>query len=133
MEKIDLRRVELKGAYNFRDVCGYSTKEGKKINRGKLFRSDNLAKLTKNDLIKIEKLNLRLVIDLRSEEERVSRPNRLPLKNGIRIKNIEIKDNKKSYSELKREIFYGKSKERDFEKEILSSYRLAITDYHNEL
>ncbi|WP_419661056.1 putative protein tyrosine/serine phosphatase [Desulfosarcina variabilis str. Montpellier] len=133
MDKIDLRKIELKGAYNFRDVGGYSTKDEKKIKRGKLFRSDNLAKLTRGDLHKIEKLNLQLIIDLRSKEERISKPNRLPSKNGIKIENIEIVDNKKSHNELKREIFYGKSKERDLEKEILSSYRLAITDYRCEL
>jgi protein-tyrosine phosphatase len=50
-------RINLEGAYNFRDLGGYFTSEGKKTNWGKLFRSDNLSTLTKADLKKIEKLN----------------------------------------------------------------------------
>lgn len=133
MDKLDSRIIELKGAYNFRDVGGYSTAECKKINWGKLFRSDNLANLTKGDLKKIEKLNLQLVIDLRSKEERISKPNRLPMVNGIKIENIEIADNKKSHNVLKEEIFRGKLGDRDLEEEILNSYRHSITDYRYEL
>ncbi|MGD9213069.1 MAG: tyrosine-protein phosphatase, partial [Desulfobacteraceae bacterium] len=39
------RKIILKGAYNFRDLGGYFTSEGKKTNWRKLFRSDNLAKI----------------------------------------------------------------------------------------
>lgn len=127
------RRIELKGAYNFRDVGGYITSEGKKTNWGKLFRSDNLANLTKGDLKRIEKLNLQLIIDLRSKEERLSKPNRFPMSNGTKIKNIAIADSNKSHDELKREIFLGKLGETDFEEELINAYRRAITDYRNEL
>lgn len=127
------RRIELKGAYNFRDLGGYITSEGKKTYWGKLFRSDNLAKLTKGDLKRIETLNLQTIIDLRSKEERLSKPNRLPMSNGTKIKNIEIADSNKSHNELKREIFLGKLGETDLEEELLNAYRRAITDYRNEL
>ena len=127
------RRIKLKGAYNFRDLGGYSTKEGKKINWGKLFRSDNLSKLTKGDLKKIEKLNIQLIIDLRSKEERESKPNRLPVSNGIKIKNIEIADSNNSLNELTRQIFYGKLGVRDLKEETLNAYRLSITDYRDEI
>lgn len=127
------RRIELKGAYNFRDLGGYSTSEGKKTNWGKLFRSDNLANLTKSDLKRIEKLNLQMIIDLRSMEERLSKPNRLPMSNGTKIKNIEIADSNKSHEELKREIFLGKLGETDLEEELINAYRRAITDHRNEL
>lgn len=127
------RRIELNGAYNFRDVGGYSTKEGKKTNWGKLFRSDNLAKLTSGDLKRIEKLNIQLIIDLRSKEERESKPNRLPMSNGIKIKNIEIADSNKGHNDLRKEIFYGKLGERDLAEELLNAYRLSIKDYRYEL
>lgn len=127
------RRVVLKGAFNFRDLGGYRTSEGTKTHWGKLFRSDNLSKLTRGDLKQIEKLNLQLVIDLRSIEERISRPNRLPMRNGIRIKNIEISDSDKSHNELKREIFYGKLREGDLEEMLFSAYKRAVTEYHDEL
>jgi protein-tyrosine phosphatase len=132
-DKHNNRRIELKGAYNFRDLGGYTTINGKTTNWRKLFRSDNLARLKKSDLRQIEKLNIQLVIDLRSKEERASKPNRLPMDNGIRINNIEIADNTKNHNELKREIFHGKLGKIDLEKELLNSYRHAITDCCHEL
>lgn len=129
----NVRSVELKGAYNFRDLGGYLTSEGVKTYWGKLFRSDNLARLTKGDLKRIEKLNLQTIIDLRSKEERLAKPNRLPISNGIKIQNIEIADSNKSHNKLKREIFLGKLGETDLEEALLNAYRLAITDYPNEL
>jgi protein-tyrosine phosphatase len=129
----NVRRIDLKGAYNFRDLGGYFTSEGKKTNWGKLFRSDNLSKITKADLKIIEELNIHLVIDLRSNEERESKPNRLPMSNGIKIENIEIADSNMSHKELKRKIFFGKLEELDLQEELLNAYRLAITDYQYEL
>lgn len=129
----NIRRMNLKGVYNFRDLGGYFTSEGKKTNWGTLFRSDNLAKLTKDDLKKIEKLNINLMIDLRSNEERESKPSRLSISNGIRIENIEIADSNISHNELKRKIFFGQLEALDLEEELIKAYRLAITDYKYEL
>jgi protein-tyrosine phosphatase len=133
MTEKNTRKIILKGAYNFRDLGGYFTSEGKKTNWRKLFRSDNLAKITKDDLKNIEKLDIQLIIDLRSKEERVSKPNRLPMSNKIKIENIEIADSNQNHNELKRKIFFGKLGELDLEKDLLNAYRLAITDYQSEL
>lgn len=91
--KQNSRRIELIGAYNFRDAGGYYTIKGQTTSWRKLFRSDTLTKLTKSDLGHVEKLNIQIIIDLGSKEERVSKPNRLPMDNGIRIKNIDISEN----------------------------------------
>ena len=133
LEGSNIRRIELRGAYNFRDLGGYGTSEGKTIKWGRLFRSDNLSNLSGSDLKKIGELNLQLVVDLRSKQERVSRPNRLPTTNGIRIKSIEISDDNKSHNDLKREIFYGKLGRIDLEEMMFKAYRRAITDYRDEL
>lgn len=132
-EESNIRRVKLQGAYNFRDLGGYRISEGKKIKWGIFFRSDNLSKLSSGDLNRIGKLNLQLIVDLRSKEERVSRPNRLPWGTGIKIKNIEIADNNKSHNDLKQEIFYGRLGETDLEEMIVKAYKRAVTDYQNEL
>lgn len=127
------RRVQLQGAYNFRDLGGHSTAFSETTLWGKLFRSDHLAKLTIADLKKIEKLNLKLVIDLRSKEERTSKPNRLPNTNGIKIANIAISDPNIKLSDLKRNIFYGTLGDVDLGDVVLSLYEHAISDYQNEL
>lgn len=130
---VNHRRIQLQGAYNFRDLGGYSTTFKEKTIWGKLFRSDNLAKLTVSDLNKIEKLNIRLVIDLRSKEERTLKPNKLPSNNGIKTANIAIADTNIKISALKKAIFYGKLSDLDLEDVVLFLYKRAISDYQNEL
>lgn len=72
-----LRRLELSGAVNFRDLGGYSSADGRKIKWGQLFRSDSLAELSDDDLFRIEPLKLRSIFDFRHQHERSEKPNRL--------------------------------------------------------
>ena len=70
------RRLRLDGAVNFRDLGGYATSDGRRLRRGLVFRSDQLADLTEADLRTVAGLGLRTVCDLRADSERVQRPNR---------------------------------------------------------
>jgi len=72
------RHIKLKGAHNFRDIGGYMLANGQRIKTGMIFRSDRLSKLTKSDLKRFEALNIKLIIDLRDEQERCTDPSRLP-------------------------------------------------------
>ena len=72
------RKIVLEGTNNTRDLGDYSSIvniNNKRIHRGKLFRSDKLSKLTDNDIEKIKELNIRYIIDFRSETERNHSPN----------------------------------------------------------
>ncbi|MCZ2127366.1 MAG: tyrosine-protein phosphatase [Anaerolineales bacterium] len=84
------RRIYLWGARNFRDLGGYSVADGRKIRWGVLYRSGDLHKLTKNDLRKLESLNLTRVFDFRAEHEAQSRPDQLP--QGARSIRLPILD-----------------------------------------
>lgn len=64
------RYIDLQGTYNFRDIGGYHTKSGKRVAFGKLFRSDELSRLTPEDVIKIKALGIRTIIDFRNTKER---------------------------------------------------------------
>jgi protein-tyrosine phosphatase len=44
------RKVELKGAVNFRDLGGYATADGHHVKWGKVYRSADMSKLTDQDL-----------------------------------------------------------------------------------
>lgn len=44
------RHLPMSGGFNFRDLGGYKTKEGKFVKWGKIIRSDDLSKLTDADL-----------------------------------------------------------------------------------
>lgn len=66
-----MKRIILEGAYNFRDIGGYKTKDGKSVKFGKIYRSDELSHLTDNDITTIEELGIKTIIDYRNEAERV--------------------------------------------------------------
>jgi protein-tyrosine phosphatase len=70
------RRLPLVGARNFRDLGGYASADGRRVRWGRLFRSDDLAGLSAEDLAQLRRLGLRLVCDLRSQKERAAEPNR---------------------------------------------------------
>ncbi|CAM5280898.1 tyrosine-protein phosphatase [Leifsonia shinshuensis] len=61
-------RIPVNGTYNFRDVGGYRVPEGV-VRRGKLFRSDGLARLGDEGRQTLRDLDVRVVIDLRDDFE----------------------------------------------------------------
>ena len=73
----DNRKLPFTGAHNFRDLGGYKTEDGKTVKWGKVYRSDNLHSLTDEDVKYMERLNIKSVVDFRSDEERNEEPDRL--------------------------------------------------------
>jgi protein-tyrosine phosphatase len=62
----------LTGAFNFRDLGGLPTADGRRTRPGRLFRSDTLQALTEADVTYlVESLSVMLVIDLRDTDEAV--------------------------------------------------------------
>lgn len=70
------RILPLDGAYNFRDVRDYPTRDGRKIGARRLYRSAGLHKLTDADHAYLTSLNIRHIVDLRSTSEREKWPSR---------------------------------------------------------
>lgn len=62
---------------NLRDLGGWSATEGR-VRRGVLYRSTELHELVGPDVAALEALGLRTIYDLRTEAERVDRPDRVP-------------------------------------------------------
>lgn len=71
------RHVQLEGNFNLRDLGGHETEDGRVVKHGCLFRSDELHQLTDSDLEVIADLGVCVVFDLRNDQERQLRPNRL--------------------------------------------------------
>ena len=63
------RLVALEAVHNFRDLGGYATADGRTTRWRTLFRADGLYRLTAADVVLLEPLGLRTVIDLRSAPE----------------------------------------------------------------
>jgi len=61
------RVVFFDGCFNFRDLGGYKSYDGREVRRATLFRADTLHRLTNDDIGR--SLGLRTVIDLRSTKE----------------------------------------------------------------
>lgn len=72
------RFLPLEGAVNFRDLGGYRTADGRYVRWGKLFRSGTLSDLTQADYAYIERVGIKLVCDLRNNEEIAIEPDILP-------------------------------------------------------
>lgn len=68
----------LEQARAFRDIGGLTTRDGREVRRGRVFRSDALERLSACDQDTFRALGIRTVCDLRSEGERARHPNRLP-------------------------------------------------------
>ncbi len=63
------RHVEFEACFNFRDIGGYETIDGRTVRWGAVFRSGSLHRLTAVDLERTARLGVRTVIDLRTAEE----------------------------------------------------------------
>ncbi|MDH6307132.1 protein-tyrosine phosphatase [Dysgonomonas sp. PFB1-18] len=79
------RFFELDSIQNFRDVGGYITNDKKTVRWGKIFRSGSFVRMTTHDSLELNNLNIKTVIDLRSEDVRTKTLNRYTAVNNIRI------------------------------------------------
>jgi protein-tyrosine phosphatase len=65
----ELRRLDLEGPVNFRDLGGYATGDGRTVRRRHLFRSDALHRLTAADIDRVHALGVTTIIDFRTTHE----------------------------------------------------------------
>jgi protein-tyrosine phosphatase len=63
------RRIPLEGSFNFRDLGGYATDDGRVVRWRQLFRADGPHALTDDDGKALAELGITTVIDLRTTEE----------------------------------------------------------------
>jgi protein-tyrosine phosphatase len=72
------RRVVLDGGYNFRDLGGHRSIDGRRVRYGRVYRSDHLHGLSDRDVALIAAIGLRRVHDFRLAKERERQPSRWP-------------------------------------------------------
>lgn len=83
---------------------------------GMLFRSDELSRLSGRDLEKLQQFNVKLICDLRTPNERRSKPARIPKGDSIQIVNIPFYHQYQDFTRLSFFWFLiGKSRKMDFE------------------
>ena len=92
MEKV-LREIVLEGCFNFRELGGYETSDGRRVKSGVLFRSGNLSRLTESDKEALKGLGIKHIVDLRDDDEIEKHPD--PAIDGAKWHHIPlIKDEK---------------------------------------
>jgi protein-tyrosine phosphatase len=79
--KHTLSEIKLDGSFNFRDIGGYQTEDGRSIKRGILYRSGNLSRLTEKDMEIVNQLGIKRICDLRGLDEIEKFPD--PMLDGV--------------------------------------------------
>jgi protein-tyrosine phosphatase len=125
-------RVPLTGALNFRDVGGYAATDGRRVKRGVLFRSDDLADLSRSDLETLAGLGLRRVFDLRSDGVRRKDPDRLPKQDDIVLVDIPVYFRPLDRNESRDKILSGKVKRGHFSELLIEANKAFALDFAAE-
>ncbi|MEW1837319.1 tyrosine-protein phosphatase [Nonomuraea angiospora] len=84
-----IRHIEFANIFNFRDVGGYATHDGRTVQWQRLYRADALGWLAGDDLRIFRELRVRTVIDLRHAYE-VEKGGRVPDAEGQSYQNLPI-------------------------------------------
>jgi protein-tyrosine phosphatase len=129
-ESKEQRRILFEGAANFRDLGGYPASEGRRTRWGRLFRADNLAGLTDADLVRLEALGLRTLIDFRLPTERQMSPDRLPPRSSIR--KVELGFIPAGTIEMLTLVKAGAITAPELERRVTAQYRLLCIDHVKE-
>jgi protein-tyrosine phosphatase len=85
------RRIQLEGAFNFRDLGGYRSRDGRHVRWRRIFRADNLSMLTDSDHRMLADMSLATVIDLRTHAE-VERAGRIRSSGNYAYHHIPMAD-----------------------------------------
>jgi protein-tyrosine phosphatase len=63
------RLQKFEACFNFRDLGGYETRDGRRVRWNLVYRADSLHRFSAADLERFGRLNVQTVIDLRAEDE----------------------------------------------------------------
>lgn len=77
-------------APNFRDFGGFPTRSGRKVRRGRLFRSEAIVAPGEEDAARLAAAGIRLVCDLRGGQERRSAPNHFWAGAGVELLEMDV-------------------------------------------
>ena len=99
------RRLPLEGVANARDIGGYVTHDGQRTRWGRVYRTGLFAGATDADLELLQHLGLRLVCDLRSEDEVEEDPNRLPQHPAPEYRHLPISAGSQTWQRVRAVLF----------------------------
>lgn len=126
----------MEAIHNFRDFGGYQTASGATIKKGLLYRSGSLDKATNADLDELAVLGIKTICDLRSEQERLKEPDRIPDVEPVTFFNISMRPIVDYHSRSLKRLFslmFGTERKTDYIAESYKAYRDYATGYLPQL
>jgi len=130
---IPTKQRHFAGLSNFRDMGGYVTVDGRRMKRGILYRSEDLSRLTREDQQNLQHYGIRLICDLRTPQERKSKPARLPDAAQPQMVHIPIYPHE-NYSHWQVFAFlFGKSGAEGFDQYARTFYRRMLHEHRSQI
>lgn len=124
------RLLSVPGTKNFRDLGGYQTVDGRTVKWNMIYRSDNLAHLDESGMEAFQALGIKAITDLRSSDERIQEPNRIPASYPGPVYNVlPINDRPVDIRALGRKIVTGKITDADID-DLLDHRKFITNDSH---
>lgn len=132
--------LQFDGAYNFRDIGGKSTTDGRRVRTGSLFRADELSGLSVADLERLERLRITTVVDFRGVAEKEgagllpAAPNRLP-ERVARAVELPIEAGAIFSADILQGVMAGSVTEAELANLMMETYRQLVSqdDYLTQL
>jgi protein-tyrosine phosphatase len=84
------RAIAFTNLFNFRDLGGYPTADGRTVRWGRLYRSDDLSRLRPDEAERFRALGIRSVVDLRRPNE-IAADGRIPDLDGCTYHHVHLK------------------------------------------
>ncbi len=121
------RQLPLSCCDNFRDLGGYRTADGRTLKWNRLYRANDLSKLTPDDLAYLGQLDVKLVCDFRSNREREASPD--PEIDAADQLNFPVDQLGVDPKEIQRKIRTGGLVGLSIEQTMIDAYRAFVTDF----
>ena len=86
------RIIPFEGVYNFRDMGGYKTVDGRIVKHGLFFRSAELSRITEQDLELFKSLGIKYIFDYRDEHEAMRKPD--PIIENVVLERVPVNQDK---------------------------------------
>lgn len=97
------REIDMENTVNFRDIGGIPTQDGRHTKWGMIYRSGELSELTEEDLAYMKTIDIKAILDFRTDEEIEEKPDMYP--DGVKWFHVPVGNmNKGNMKEMFAEI-----------------------------
>jgi len=125
------RRLPLSCCDNFRDLGGYRTADGRRVRWNRLYRANDLSKLSRQDFEYLSQLEVNLVCDFRSDRERLRKPDRMIEATTPQL-NLAVDQMGVDPTEIQEKIRTGGMVALGIERTMLDAYRAFVTQHSDQ-